>query len=71
MKLEHCISSLVTQTFYLPSVRLLGSGGGGLRIVGRVASHVAMVVSVRALVSPNTSAGTLWVAPVTVGIRLR
>jgi hypothetical protein len=45
--------------------------GGGVRVVGRIASHVAMVVSVRELVSPNTTAGTLWVAPVTVGIRLR
>lgn len=45
--------------------------GAGLRVVGRVTSHVAMVASVRGLVSPNTAAGTLWVVPVAVGIRLR
>ena len=56
--------------FDRPTMRAL-LVGGGVRVVGRIISHVAMVASVRALVSPNTSAGTLWVAPVTVGIRLR
>jgi hypothetical protein len=44
--------------------------GGGARVVGDVTSHVALVASARGLVSPGTSAGTLWVVPITVGIRL-
>ena len=44
--------------------------GVGARLVGRVTSRVAIVMSVRALVSPNTSVGTLWVAPLSVGVRL-
>lgn len=45
--------------------------GGGVRVVGDVTSHLALVASVRGLVSPSTSAGTLWVAPLMVGVRLR
>ncbi len=56
--------------FDRPAMRAL-LVGGGVRVVGRVTSHVAMVVSVRGLVSPSTAAGTLWVAPVAAGIRLR
>ena len=45
--------------------------GGGVRVVGRVTSHVSMVTSVRGLVAPNTAAGALLIVPVTVGIRLQ
>jgi hypothetical protein len=45
--------------------------GGGVRVVGRVTSHVSVVTSVRGLVAPNTPAGALSIVPVTVGIRLR
>ncbi|MHB1313259.1 MAG: hypothetical protein ACYC3L_14685 [Gemmatimonadaceae bacterium] len=45
--------------------------GGGVRVVGSLSARVALVASVRGLAFPNTSAGALWVVPVTMGLRLR
>ena len=45
--------------------------GGGVRLVGSLSTRVALVASVRGLAFPGTSAGTLWIAPVTMGFRLR